>query len=266
MVIVNSNCYHGYSIEDALKRTHELGFTYVELTATKGWTEHVFPTMTFKELLRIKDLLAMYNLKIPAMSGHCNLMDYERLQDFVDNIHLAHFFGAEIIVSSIGEAHLEDKKSQGNKGIVRNIKTLIPHLDRYDMTLVLEVHGEHGTGSIINEIVELVDHPRVKIAYDTANAIFYGDVNILEDIKLCVHNIAYMHIKDKAGAKREWNFPAIGEGIVPFDKVFEILDETRNNCSVSIEIEFTDKGPSSIQMVDEALRISRDTLIKLGVI
>ena len=41
IIAVNSNCYHGYSIEDALEGIHVAGFHYVELTATKGWTEHV---------------------------------------------------------------------------------------------------------------------------------------------------------------------------------------------------------------------------------
>ncbi|MBS1484119.1 MAG: sugar phosphate isomerase/epimerase, partial [Clostridium sp.] len=35
---VNSNCYHGYSVEDALEGIAAAGFHYVELTATKGWT------------------------------------------------------------------------------------------------------------------------------------------------------------------------------------------------------------------------------------
>ena len=36
IVGVNSNCYHGYSIEDAIKGAAEAGFHYMELTATKG--------------------------------------------------------------------------------------------------------------------------------------------------------------------------------------------------------------------------------------
>ena len=39
---VNSNCYHGYSIEEALEGIHKAGFHYVELTATKG------PSMFFQ--------------------------------------------------------------------------------------------------------------------------------------------------------------------------------------------------------------------------
>ena len=47
---VNSNCYHGYSIDEALEGIAAAGFHYVELTATKGWTEHVFPDQSFASL------------------------------------------------------------------------------------------------------------------------------------------------------------------------------------------------------------------------
>ena len=43
IIAVNSNCYHGYSIEQAIDGIAAAGFRYIELTATKGWTEHVFP-------------------------------------------------------------------------------------------------------------------------------------------------------------------------------------------------------------------------------
>src|SRR5690554_5965590 len=108
-IIVNSNCYHGYSIDDAIDGIAGAGFEYIELTATKGWTEHVFPNMEFRELQRIKTKLEDNGLTVLSMSGHCNLMDRNRLQDFIDNIHLAHFYDAKYIVSSVGEAHLEDE-------------------------------------------------------------------------------------------------------------------------------------------------------------
>ena len=57
IVGVNSNCYHGYSIEEAVRGAAEAGFHYMELTATKGWTEHVFPDQSFERLWQIKDLL-----------------------------------------------------------------------------------------------------------------------------------------------------------------------------------------------------------------
>ena len=48
IIAVNSNCYHGYTIEEAVAGIRKAGFRYIELTATKGWTEHVFPDMPFE--------------------------------------------------------------------------------------------------------------------------------------------------------------------------------------------------------------------------
>ena len=121
IIAVNSNCYHGYSIEQALEGIAAAGFHYVELTATKGWTEHVFPDQSFEKLCGVKDLLEKLDLHPFSMSGHCNLMDTQRLPDFVMNMRLAHFFGCDYIVSSIGEAHLADNAKASNELLAQNI-------------------------------------------------------------------------------------------------------------------------------------------------
>lgn len=264
IVGVNSNCYHGYSIEEAIKGAAAAGFHYIELTATKGWTEHVFPSQSFQRLLEVKALLKEYKIKPFAMSGHCNLMDTARMSDFVENIQLAAFFGCDYIVSSIGEAHLADQAVASNETVAEHIASFLPYLEEFDMMLVLEVHGEHGDGKILKEIVELVDSPRVKINYDTANAIFYGGVDVTEDLKGCVEEVAYMHLKDKAGAQKEWNFPALGEGAVDFPAVFSVLKDAGNDCPFSVEIEFTEKGPKDLQEINEAVKTSAVYLKQAG--
>lgn len=264
IVAVNSNCYHGYSVEDAIEGIRKAGFHYIELTATKGWTEHVFPTMSFSRLWRIKEMLKRAGLSPIAMSGHCNLMDTGRLGDFTDNIRLAGFFGCEYIVSSIGEAHLKDNAVASNRQVTKNIRGLIPYLEENGLKLVLEVHGEHGSGKILKTITDQVDSELVSINYDTANAIFYGNVNLAEDLDSCVDSIGYMHIKDKAGGSQEWNFPALGKGYVDFPMVFEKLDKAGNACPLSIEIEFTKNGPANLEEVNRAVLDSADYLNNLG--
>ena len=159
IIAVNSNCYHGFSIEEAIDGIAAAGFRYIELTATKGWTEHVFPDQSFHRLWQVKERLQEKGLIPFAMSGHCNLMDPERVPDFVDNIRLAAFFGCDYIVSSIGEAHLEDKAVASNEEVARHIQALVPQLEEFGLTLVLEVHGDHGTGKILKEIAGLVGSP-----------------------------------------------------------------------------------------------------------
>jgi len=261
---VNTNCYHGYSIEDALEGIHRSGFQYVELTATKGWTEHVFPTMSFEYLESIKMKIKELNLIPFAMSGHCNLMDSKRLKDFILNIKLAAFFGCEFIVSSVGEAHLEDAEQVTDERLVNHLNSLLPFLIYYDIKLVLETHGDHSTGVILDHIIGLVESPYVKINYDTANVIFYGDKMPEEDIDSCMQNIAYMHLKDKDGENKEWNFPALGKGYINFPSIFKKLEQAGNQCPFSIEIEFTSAGPKDLVEINQAVKESYDYLVKMG--
>lgn len=264
MIGVNTNCYHGYSLHDALEGIAMAGFHYVELTATEGWTEHVFRNQSFETLCAAQDKMRSLGLLPFAMSGHCNLMDEMRLAAFERNMRLARFFGCEYIVSSIGEAHMKDLTTSGNDLLVKHIKSLLPDLERNALRLVLELHGEHSTGAVLREITEKVGSPLVGINYDTANAIFYGGVDPATDIACCIDQVYYLHIKDKAGEQRDWNFPALGKGSVDFPEIFRQLDSADNAAPLSIEIEFTQAGPCDLAEVNRAVSDSADYLRGLG--
>ncbi len=264
-IVVNSNTYHGYSLEEAIEGISSLGFKYIELTATKGWTEHVFFDQSFERLVEVKKLLKEKDLTPIAMSGHTSLMDPARSDDFIKNIHLAHFFNAKYIVTSVGEAHLEDVENQTNDIIYENLDKFMPYLKELDLHLVIEVHGdEHGSAKILEELLKPYENEPISIAYDTANAIFYGDVDPVEDLKGSINRVDYIHIKDKAGDKKEWNFPALGEGYVDFKSIIDVLDKNNNDAPLSIEIEFTEKGPKDLDEINEALRVSKEYLESLG--
>lgn len=265
IIAVNSNCYHGYTIEQAIEGIQRAGFKYIELTATKGWTEHVFPDMSFERLLEIRDKLDAAGIVPFSMSGHCNLMDKSRIGDFVKNIRLAAFFGCDYIVSSIGEAHLKDNAVADNATVAAHIADLVPELEKWGLTLVLETHGhDHGTGKVLAEIVRLVGSDRVKVNYDTANVIFYGGVQPEVDIHNCLDELGYIHLKEKAGKADKWDFPALGKGWVKFPEIFKTLRDHGDNSPFSIEIEFTPEGTRDVETVHQAVKDSADYLIANG--
>ena len=265
IVIANSNCYHGFTVEQAIEGIRRAGFRYIELTATKGWTEHVFPDMPFERLLTVQDALQKAGLTPIAMSGHCNLMDTERIGDFVKNIRLAAFFGCRYIVSSVGEAHLQDRATAGHAEVAAHIRALLPELSRYGLKLMLETHGHtHASGKVLSEVVRLVDSSLVRVNYDTANVIFYGNENPADDLAACVKDVGYLHVKDKGGAANVWDFPALGQGWVDFPAVFGVLEREGNDSPVSVEIEFTQAGAKDVAEVDEAMRASAAYLVKCG--
>jgi sugar phosphate isomerase/epimerase len=264
IIAVNSNTYHNFTLDEAVAGITAAGFRYIELTATKGWTEHVRYGMTFSELCRIKERLAAAELDVVALSGHCNLADRIRLQDFADNIRLAAFFGARYIVSSAGEAHIQDSVHSADSVVAENVRMLLPELEQNGLELVLETHGGHGSGMQVDRLVKMIDSPAVRINYDTANVVFYGDVDPAADLAQVVDDVAYLHIKDKAGGRQEWNFPALGKGSVDFPALFAVLDKAANRSPLSIEIEFTKEGAKDIGEVNRAVQDSAAYLKGLG--
>lgn len=265
IIAVNSNCYHGYSAEEAIDGISAAGFHYIEMTSTRGWTEHVSPEMSLSRLFSLKERCREKGLQIIGMSGHCNLMDRERTADFIENMKLANFLGCRYIVSSIGEAHLQNNVVLSEEETAERLGELLPYLEKYQLQLVLEVHGkEHGTGESIKRILDKIPTPLIRVNYDTGNAVFYGNTDVEKDLEACVDCVAYMHLKDKAGAPDEWNFPALGKGNIPFRNIFGILEKHQNDCPVSIEIEFTQEGAENLEEVNCAVRDSYQYLKSIG--
>lgn len=267
----HTNSYHGFTLEQALSGISRAGFKYVELSAVRGWTEHIMPDMNAEEKNRAKALLDKYGLTPIALSGHCNLMEEARLADFERNIELAAEFGCKFIVSSTGEAHFGKDEVFTDEGLVKNIKTLIPSLEKHGITMVLEIHGEHNTGEKMFALTQKVASPLVAINYDTANVYFFGGKIPTDDIKTCAQSVQYVHLKDKKGLQKEWNFPGVGNGELPLAEFMDYMDAQGYTGPYSIEIEYTqdycmrDKDqPGDIDIADKEMADSFAYLKSIG--
>lgn len=268
---VSTNSYHGFSVDQALEGIAEAGFKYVEMTAVRNWTEHIMPEMDDSELNRIQKKMQSLGLSCIAVSGHCNLTDEERLNDFRANMALAHRFGAKYIISSTGEAHFGKDEAFADDSLINNFKALLPDLEKYDLKMGIEVHGEYGTGEAIRRVTKPVQSKRVGVNYDTANVVFYGGKTPSE-IETCIDNLIYVHLKDKVGMDKVWNFPALGKGDLNLVDFIEYVSKNGYDGPFSIEIEFTedftmrDKTLADLAVANQAMKDSYDFLKKNGLI
>jgi sugar phosphate isomerase/epimerase len=271
VVSVSTNTYHGFSVDEALEGIARAGFKFVELTAVRGWTEHIMPDQSEAQLKHVEDKLRELGLSCAAVSGHCNLTDAERLNDFRENMALAHRFGAKWIISSTGEAHFGKDERITDDVLIANIKALVPDLEKYDLRLGIEVHGEYGTGEKILKIVKGVGSDRVGINYDTANVVFYGGKVPNEEVKTCHEGVNYVHLKDKVGFDNGWNFPAVGSGDLDLLGFIGFMREKGYEGPLSIEVEFTadytmnPKKPGDLAVCDKAVKDSFDFLHAHGI-
>ncbi len=93
-------------------------------------------------------------------------------------------------------------------------------------SLGIEIHGEiTKSGKASLPVLERIGRKNVLINYDTANVDFYGAVKAVDDLPVSIPKLVHVHLKDKLGEGKVWDFPAIGEGDIDFARVLQILDK-----------------------------------------
>ncbi|MFE8696152.1 sugar phosphate isomerase/epimerase family protein [Cytobacillus sp. FJAT-53684] len=253
---INSNTYHGFSLEEAVKGASRAGFTQIELSAVKDHTAHVLPEMSSEQLNDVKALLQEYQMKCVGIGAHSNVMKTEGIANLLRSIDLAVAFNCPYIITATGDSHHDSDVIEDEKLLAKNLEPIIQKCERLNKILVLETHGNnYATGVALKQLATSLNN-RVKINYDTANVIFYGNVLPYEDLEASADCVEFIHLKDKLGSNNEWNFPAIGDGDLDFHKVFNILKNANYRGPISVEIEFTPTGPANLEEVNDAVKRS----------
>ena len=245
-----TNAYHNFPLEDALRGISRAGFHYAELLAEPTGPHHIHPDMPLKPL---KQKLAKNCLKVSSLSAPANFLQDEGREYFKRCLKLGKELNATVVNTPVGEP----KNEKETKTVLKNLKNASSSAESLGIIMALETHGDIiSTGRKVLEIVNELDSSAVKINYDTANVVFYGNVNPEDDLPLVVSHVAHLHIKDKRGGYKKWDFPALGKGRINLPAIFRILHSAYYRGPLSVEIEFTPAGSKDSKEVDEAVRQS----------
>ena len=258
----HTNSYHTYSLDEALEGIAKAGFKYVELSAVEGWTEHVPLDATDEQIAEIQAKMDRLGLKPSTLSGHSDLTTEHGLAVGKKAVDLCVKLGLSLMNTAIGGHYSEDENKDAFMG---NIHALADYAADRDVTIGLEVHGDiMASGEMSIPLIQEIGRPNVGINYDTANCVFYGDVQAVDDLRPVVPYLVSVHLKDKIGGKKEWNFPGIGEGEVDFAQILKILEEEGYKAPLSVEIEFSGLPWPPLAEVDRSMKVSYETLKRLG--
>lgn len=258
----HTNSYHTYSLEEALEGIAAAGYRYVELTAVRGWTEHVPLDADAKTIGGIQRMLNTLGLVTLSLSGHSDLTTREGLEDGKLALDLCERMGIGIMNTAIGGHYSEDEDEEAFMG---NIHALADYAAARDVLLGIEIHGEiTKSAAAAIPVLERIGRPNVLINYDTANVEFYAGVKAVDDLAFAAPRLVHVHLKDKRGEGRVWDFPAPGEGDIDFRRVLGILEDTGYSGPLSVEIEFTGEPWPPLAEVNRAMKAARDNLVALG--
>ena len=255
---VVSSTYPNYSGMEAIEGISRAGFKYIELASAPSYFEHI-PRPEIKVNREIVDGVLKdcrdHGLELQCIAGHTRLMKENCVEDFKKVLDFAGLAGVKYVTTDTGEV----KNADDEKKFYSDIRELGDYAGDKGITICLEMHGGWcNSGKIGAEIIKKANHPNVKLNYDTSNVTFYGNVRAEDDLPYAIPYMGYVHLKDNGSGKaNDWNFPALGDGILDFDRIFDHLEAFDGPGSVEIEFDGKER---TLEEINDAVQKSFDFL------
>jgi sugar phosphate isomerase/epimerase len=245
----------------AYEHIQEVGIEYLELGVPGN------PAL-LKDMLADEDL----KFKIGSFTFEIETDDSKVIDRFQKTCELCSQFEYEFFFSSTKtKGKFEKKRDEGYK-VLQKLGDIA---QSYGKFISMETHPPYCLNADeMLRTMEAVNHPAVKINFDTANIYYYNKLKPgegINEMQKVVKYIGSMHLKESNGKPKTWFFPELGhpEGIVDFKKVFEVLDAAGFKGISTLELEGTKQKPLTKMSMDEAkmqVKKSADHLKALGIL
>lgn len=241
-----TNSFGPDGIRAAADRIRSTGVEYLEM-ALRGHnfgglvipeSAVITEKATDEEAQEFVDYLAARDVKVSGCNvGGPNILTPDGLELSLKRIRFAsRWFHVPIVISGASQPSTPDER----KTMIASLRTMGSLAADLGMTVALETHkGPTQNAAAMLQLMADVDHPAVRINFDTGNIAYYNEgvnpVDELEKVKTFVRNV---HVKDNRGGFEDWYFPAVGDaGAVDFVRIREILDTVGFAGPYTIEIE-----------------------------
>ncbi len=204
--------------------------------------------------------LRRYGLSASTMHGECDLSRPDVAERVAAQMPAFEALGCKLMFTSARMGELPAETAY------ERLRMAGEAAGEHGVTIALETHPDLATNAdVVLQTMRAVNHPRIRVNFDTANIYFYNhDIDCVEQLRKVVQYVAAVHLKDTDGGYRHWHFPALGEGIVDFAGVFEVLKEADFDGPCTLEIEGIEGEEKTEQLVCERVAASVNHLRKLN--
>ncbi len=233
----------------ALEHIASLGLRYVEIP--------VPPTDAIESTAAA---LRDRGLRAATLHGECDLSRPDVADAVLEQMPAFEAFGCRLMFTSAQMVKLQPDLAYDRLRAAGEVA------DAHGVTIVLETHPDLVTNAdVALQTMQAVNHPRVRLNFDTANLYFYNrEIDCVDQLRRLLKFVAAVHLKDTDGGYRHWHFPALGEGIVDFPAVFELLDGVEFRGPYTLEIEGLDGEEKTEQLITQRVAASVEYLRKLN--
>lgn len=195
-----------------------------------------------------------HNLKVLVMRGEADLTQDACIQQLEEQFKVCSQMGVHFLF-------LSAKRHETPKEVVYDrLHRAGDIAEKYNVTIVLETHPDLGTnGDIQIETMKAINHPRVRVNFDTGNITYYNqNTDAVTELKKSIPYVATVEFKDHTGEVETWNFPALGQGKVNFPEILKILKEHHYNGPITIEFE----GIKGVELNEDQIKQAIESSVK----
>ncbi len=267
-----TNSYGRFGARGAIENLRDAGLEYLELPIRTAGTESIFgdePLVTTEstpeDLNLVGRMLNDHGLKLSS----CNITSGNPLDPQVVDVtqrklDLAAELGVSLVVGGAGEAEDDEQLEQ----LYDNLRQIGDYAAGKGIIYCFETHpGICVNHHYMLRTMQDLDHPHLKLNFDTAN-LFYYNTNVCCEValaKVCPY-VKHLHLKDCMGTPGEWYFPALGYGgAVDFLQVLQIMRDSGFRGPYSLELEgIRGEGELSLEQYQQRVLDSVDTLKSCG--
>lgn len=207
---------------NAYSHLAEIGLTNVEIGV---------PSVDGVEALQSE--LKSHGLTATSLLGRCDVQSESVVEDFQNTLNIANEMGVKVIFVSV-------HAGETDKNVVyERLHAIGENAEPLSVNVCLETHPDMAhNGDISLETMKGVDHPNIRINFDTGNVYYYNhNVDAVSEVKKIVDYVGAVHLKDTNGGYRTWHFPTLGEGVVDYKSVFQTLNDAGFYGPFTMELE-----------------------------
>jgi sugar phosphate isomerase/epimerase len=204
--------------------------------------------------------LGKHGLSASSLHGECDLARADIAELIAEQMPAFKALNCELMFASVRREYVAEDIAYSRLREAGEVA------GRHGVTIVVETHPDLATNAdVAMRTMRGVDHPRVRLNFDTANIYFYNrDADCVEQLRRVAPYVAAVHLKDTDGGYRHWHFPALGKGIVNFPGIFAALDEAGFDGPCTLEIEGIEGEEKTEESVQNRIAASVDYLRRLG--
>ena len=182
---------------------------------------------------KLQSDLKAHGLTATSLLGRCDVQSETVVTDFQRTLNIANEMDVKVIFVSV-------HAGETDKGVVYDrLRAIGENAEPLDVRVCLETHPDMAhNGDIALETMKGVNHPNIRINFDTGNVYYYNhDVNAVTEVEKIIDYVGAVHLKDTNGGYRTWHFPTLGEGVVDYKAVFQTLNDAGFYGPFTMELE-----------------------------